>query len=156
MLKCPQKPIKNLHKKLGMTNLTKELSDNIVGYANNYLGTRFCFTTFNCVHFVRQVYCEAGIIFPLLNREAPPRDFHLTVKEFAEMPIGHSVFFKCKKSTNNKRIWTHVAIIVGKNELIHCTRNSDNGVVITPRPNFLERYRLVPSNTEILDCCNNV
>lgn len=123
--------------------LSKKLSDQIVSTSVEYLGREFCFDTFNCVHFVREVYSRVGINFPMLVRDKfPPLEFHLDVERFEEMPIGHSVFFKRKNSRLTHRSWSHIAIVVGPNELIHCTRNLGASVVITPKPIFLEAYDL--------------
>ena len=125
--------------------IPKTLANDIITTSYNYLGREFCWSTFNCVHFVIEVYSKVGIDFPLLIRnEIPPLDFHLDVEEFEKMPIGHSVFFKRKMSWVRYRSWTHVAIIVEKDKLIHCTRNLGTGVVITTKSEFLEAYDLAP------------
>lgn len=125
--------------------INNTLAKDIVTTSRYYLGREFCWNTFNCVHFVREVYSKVEIEFPLLIRDKiPPSNFHLSVEEFEKMPIGHSVFFKRKMSLIN-RTWTHVAIIVGTDQLIHCTRNLGNGVVITTKSEFLEVYDLVPN-----------
>jgi len=125
--------------------LTNDQAEGIVVIAHGYISRKFCFETFNCVHFVREVYSKAGIDFPRLAKDLPPpADFHLSSEKFAEMPIGHSAFFKRRGSKLVNRLWTHVAIVFGENELIHCTRNLGDGVVITPRPIFLEMYVLSP------------
>ena len=121
--------------------LTKKLSDEIVRVSYTYLGKEFCWTTFNWVHFVREVYGQVGILVPLLNKQyPPPKYFHLTDSEFEKMPIGHSVFFRRRLSQVTNRTWTHVGIIIGRDEIIHCTRNLGNGVVITTRHDMLEVY----------------
>lgn len=126
-----------------MMDLNKSLSQDIVRFAHECLGHEFCWTTFNCVHFVRRIYSQVGIEFPLLIRDAlPPQEFHLTVEEFEKMPVGHSVFFKRRMSSNQRRSWTHVAIIAEGNTLVHCTRNLGVGVVLTPKAEFLEVYKL--------------
>lgn len=124
--------------------LSKDISDRIVSSAYCYLGWPFDWEKFNCVHFVRQVYYDVGIELPLLIRKNfPPAEFHLFSEEFVLMPIGHIVFFKRKESKVN-RLWTHVAIIVSSNELIHCTRHLGNGVVITPKQEFMKVYYITP------------
>lgn len=125
--------------------IDQNLSLCIIHSSYSYLGREFDWEEFNCVHFVRRVYLSVGIVFPkLIRSKMPPKEFHLTDEEFDEMPIGHSVFFRRKMSRLVNRPWTHVAIIVGKNELIHCTRNLGNGVVITSKPEFLDTYELSP------------
>ncbi len=125
--------------------ITTTLAKDIITISYDYLGRKFCFDTFNCVHFVREVYFKVGIEFPLLIRDKiPPSNFHLNVKEFEKMPVGHSVFFKRKMSELINRPWTHVAIIVGANQLIHCTRNLGAGVVLTTKSEFLEIYDIAP------------
>ena len=122
--------------------LSKDLSDRIVSSSYRHLGRPFDYETFNCVHFVREVYFEVGINLPLLIRNGlPPAKFHLSNEEFAQMPIGHIVFFK-RKNRNSERFWTHVAIIVEPKTLIHCTRNVSRGVVLTSLPDFMEVYEL--------------
>jgi len=124
--------------------LSKDLSELIVTISFRYLGRPFDWDTFNCVHFVRKVYGEVGISLPLLVRgNLPPPDFHLSMYEFALMPIGHSVFFK-RRASKLERYWTHVAIVVGPDKLIHCTRNLGSGVIISSKSEFMEIYDLAP------------
>jgi len=124
--------------------LTQDVSTKIVNVSMGYLGHTFIWETFNCVHFVRKVYQESGISFPtLIKMRLPPADFHLSKEEFAEMPIGHSVFFK-RRESQSVRYWTHVAIIIGKDSLIHCTRNLGIGVVVSSKAEFQEVYSLSP------------
>jgi cell wall-associated NlpC family hydrolase len=126
--------------------LTESLSSRIVTVSSTYLGRGFNFEEFNCVHFVRKVYFEVGIVFPLLiKNQLPPTDFHLSQEEFDRMPIGHSIFFK-RKDSKSDRLWSHVAIIWGKDKLIHCTRNLGSGVVITSTSEFLKVYALSPKS----------
>lgn len=123
-------------------NLSKETSELIVQTAKAYLGREFDLATFNCVHFVREVYQQVGIVLPLLARyDIPPSEFHLSEEEFALMPVGHCVFFK-RKNTRLNRHWTHVAIVFSADDLIHCTRNIGRGVVVTSKEAFLEIYQL--------------
>lgn len=125
-------------------NLSKEISNQVIRIALSYVGREFDFATFNCVHFVRKVYSQVGICLPPLARhDFPPREFHLSEEEFLLMPVGYCAFFK-KKNTRLYRPWTHVAIIVSKNTLIHCTRNIGNGVMLTPVSRFLDIYSLTP------------
>jgi len=124
--------------------LDKTLSRRIVTASLRYLGKPFDWETFNCVHFVRSVYQDVDMQFPILKRyDLPPREFHLGNNEFARMPRGHSVFFK-RKASPVKRYWTHMAIIIGSDKLIHCTRHLGTGVTITPKSEFLETYALSP------------
>jgi hypothetical protein len=62
------------------------------------------------------------------------------------MPIGHSVFFK-RRASLSSRIWTHVAIIISPESLIHCSRNLGRAVVITPKIEFMEVYSLVSKSS---------
>ena len=125
-------------------NITAPVSDRIVSTAQDYIGRPFDYEKFNCVHFVIEVFASAGIVLPLLERTGfPPKDFHLSSEEFRCMPVGHSVFFKRKASTSS-RIWTHVAIIHSKDELIHCTRRLGGKVVVTACDEFLDVYTLAP------------
>ncbi len=122
--------------------LLESVSHQIITVAKSYLGTPFDFERFNCVHFVRSVYEAAGIELPILNRNGfPPKDFHLSREEFDLMPVGHSVFLRRKESTLC-RVWTHVAIITSTDELIHCSRNCGNGVMLTEKEKLLEVYAL--------------
>ena len=122
--------------------LTKDISDRIIIIAHSYLDRPFDYEKFNCVHFVREVFCSIRINLPLLERSGhPPEEFHLSIDEFKLMPIGHSVFFR-RKATASNRIWTHVAIIASSNELIHCTRRFGGKVVVTRIDEFLEVYAL--------------
>ena len=123
-------------------DLSKTLSELIVSRAQEYSGRPFDWDTFNCVHFVRSVYADVGITFPILKRyELPPEEFHLSSEKFAEMPLGHSVFFK-RKDKMTKRYWSHVALVVAPDALMHCTRHLGSGVVLTPKSIFLEVYEL--------------
>lgn len=122
--------------------LDKKLADKIVNNSTIHLGKPFNFLSFNCVHFVRVVYESVGIKFPILRKDiVPPREFHLSECEFSSMPIGHSVFFY-RKECSLVRPWTHVAIIISSTELIHCTRNLGDGVVVTLRDEMLDKYYL--------------
>jgi cell wall-associated NlpC family hydrolase len=118
------------------------MSDRIISVARKYVGRSFDYENFNCVHFVRETYQNVGINLPRLERNLyPPADFHLSSEEFVLMPIGHSVFFR-RKSTLSNRVWTHVAIIISSDELIHCSCHCGKGVVVTVRSEFLEVYAL--------------
>lgn len=122
--------------------LDKTLADQIVMNSMTHIGRHFDLSNFNCVHFVREVYGSVGIEFPILRRDIiPPREFHLSEYEFCAMPVGQSVFFK-RRESSLVRPWTHVAIIISSTDLIHCTRNLGDGVVITSRDIFLEKYCL--------------
>lgn len=124
--------------------LSTETANQIVSISQNYIGRAFDLSSFNCVHFVREVYAQVGIILPLLDPYIfPPREFHLSEGEFSSMPIGHSVFFK-RKLSRSTRPWSHVAIIVSTDTVIHCTRNIGTGVVYTLKSIFLETYDLSP------------
>lgn len=124
--------------------LSNVVSDVIVSTSYEYLGKSFDLDTFNCVHFVREVYKSAGVVMPILARyDFPPREFHLSNDEFNSMPIGHSVFFK-RRSTRSTRPWTHVAIIVSSDTLIHCTQYIGKGVMLTSKSVFMETYDLSP------------
>jgi len=124
--------------------LSNNLSNHIVDVSYRYLGKVFNYKEYNCVHFVREVYLNAGIIFPLLSvRDFPPVDFHLSDHEFSNMPIGHTVFFK-RKESKSERFWTHVAIIISSDSMIHCTRHLGSGVIITPKSRFMEVYDITP------------
>ncbi|MDD5165257.1 MAG: hypothetical protein PHG25_01840 [Candidatus Pacebacteria bacterium] len=122
--------------------LSPSLSNSIVTIAHNYLGKPFDWHTFHCVHFVIEVYREAGIEMPAFTDAGyPPTDFHLSPEEFNLMPVGHSVFFKRRANTSNL-IWTHMAIIASPNELIHCSRFFGCKVTVTSKIDFLEIYAL--------------
>ncbi len=124
--------------------LSKELSERIVIVSCHYLGKPFDWDTFNCVHFVRQVYFGVGINLPRLIKSLPPPfEFHLSPDEFTLMPIGHSVFFK-RKETELLRPWTHMAIIINSEELIHCSLRMGNSVNIASKKKLLEVYDLAP------------
>lgn len=133
---------------MGLICFSQNQSESIVTISYNYLGKPFDWDTFNCVHFVRRVYHEVGICFPLLSREdLPPSNFHLSADEFALMPIGHSVFFK-RRASKLARFWTHVAIIVSPDTLIHCTRHLGLGVIVSSKSEFMEIYDLAPKILE--------
>ncbi len=124
-------------------DLSVVMARRIVTTALGYVGTPYSWEEFNCVHFIRKVYQDVGIVFPRLVKEMdPPADFHLSEEEFEEMPLGRSVFFK-RKTSNLPRSWTHIAIIVSPNELVHCARRL-GFVVVTPKLEFLETYALTP------------
>src|SRR3989344_8218088 len=115
----------------------------IVATALGYVGTPYDWEQFNCVHFIRKVYSDVGIVFPRLVKDmAPPAEFHLSEQEFEEMPLGHSVFLK-RRESQLPRSWTHIAIIVSLNELVHYARRMER-VVVTSRAEFLETYSLTP------------
>src|ERR1035437_2304024 len=123
--------------------LSTSMSNRIVSVALKYVGRSFDYEKFNCVHFVRVVYSNAGIELPLIRRDDyPPTDFHLSADKFDSMPIGHSVFLK-RKTSLSTRPWTHIAIIISSYELIHCSRHCGKGVVITSKIVFMETYALV-------------
>ncbi|MCF7865743.1 MAG: hypothetical protein K9M11_04545 [Candidatus Pacebacteria bacterium] len=124
--------------------LSKKLSDSIVGISEKYIDRKFDWSSFNCVHFVIEVYAQLNILLPVIERYSfPPREFHLSEKEFLTMPIGHSVFFK-RKAKNSPRLWSHVGIVYSDDTIIHCTRHLGNGVVVTPRSILMETYTLAP------------
>lgn len=125
-------------------DLDRELSARIVLAAEKYVGKAYDWHTFDCVHFVLSVFQDVGIALPRLSGQwEPPPEFHLSEQELEAMPLGHSVFLKRKASTANK-IWTHVAIIVSRDELIHCSRHFGRQVTITPKAELLEIYTVVP------------
>jgi hypothetical protein len=122
--------------------LDMTLSVRVFMAALHYKGREFDWDTFNCVHFVRQVYKDVGIELPLLRRELlPPKEFHLNEKQFRDMPVGHSVFFK-RRAKETERTWSHLAIILAPCKLIHCTRHMGNGVIISDTSDFLKIYEL--------------
>ena len=122
--------------------LSEALSRQIIAVTQKYVGRFFDWDTFNCVHFVREVYREVGIELPRLVRgKLPPQDFHLSKERFESMPLGHSVFFRRRTSISD-RSWTHVAIIAGRDQLVHCTRHLGNGVSISSTLEFLNVYEL--------------
>lgn len=119
-------------------------SQRIIASSLKFVGKRFDYQSFNCVHFVRSVYDSIGLVIPMLDRyDLPPREFHLSADEFVLMPLGSTVFFKRRESVVD-RYWTHVAIIIGPDELIHCTRHLGTGVTITSKSEFLQTYSLAP------------
>ncbi len=122
--------------------LNSILSQRIVAASSAYIGKPFCYSTYNCIHFVRNVYSDVGIIFPLVERYGlPPQEFHVSPEVFMTMPHGHSVFFK-RKESQVQRYWTHVGIIFDLHHVIHCTRHTGKGVVVTPVEEFLKTYAL--------------
>ena len=132
--------------------LSETLSGQIVSSARSYAGTQFDWCTFNCVHFVAEVYWGLGIEFPRLARYGlPPRDFHLSGDEFLCMPIGHSVFLKRKETLAPTRYWTHIAIIIEQDRLIHCTRNLGSGVIISTSQELLGAYDLALSEDRLFE-----
>ena len=61
--------------------ISKTLAEDITARALFYLGKPYDFDLFNCVHFVRQVYRDVGIDFPILDRRlSPPFSFNLTTQ----------------------------------------------------------------------------
>jgi cell wall-associated NlpC family hydrolase len=124
--------------------ISTSMSGHIVTAACSYLAQPYSRGRLDCVHFVITVYHDVGIEIPRFGGVGyPPDDFHLSAHEFYLMPIGHSVFFKRKASLSN-RIWTHMAIIVSSDELIHCSRHFGDRVVITQKAEFVETYALAP------------
>ncbi len=125
-------------------NLTPDLSNLIITTAYKYLGYPYNRKEFNCVHFVRRTYESLGIYIPSLSgSHHPPSEYHLSADEFDRMPIGHCVFFK-RLQSRSERIWTHVAIVISPDELIHCSEFLGSRVVVTPVTDFLSFYELVP------------
>ena len=125
--------------------LSPILSERIILAAYQYLDHSFDYETFNCIHFVIKVYRDAGIELPLLVRgDYPPPDFHLAPDKFAVMPIGHSVFLK-RKANLFDRVWTHAAIIVSSDSLIHCSRHFGHKVAVTEKSELLNIYDLAVS-----------
>jgi hypothetical protein len=126
--------------------LSKTMSAQIIRSASQHIGRPFVYETFNCVHFVREVYLLVGIHFPLLPpMDFPPSEFHLTAAELESKPLGHSFFLK-RKEGRRLRIWSHVAIIYSPNEVIHCTRHSGEGVTVTPMSQLFVLYDLAQSH----------
>ncbi len=122
-----------------------DISQRIATVAYQYLGRPYDFKTFDCVHFVIDVYRDVGITIPVFGGKGfPPRDFHLSVDEFTRMPLGRIAFFKRKLNTNG-RIWTHAAIIVSPYELIHCSKHFGGVVTVTEKTEFMEIYALAPN-----------
>jgi hypothetical protein len=120
------------------------ISNRVVTFASNYIGRAYNWYTFNCIHFVESVYREVGITIPRLDHKGfPPKDLHLSVEEFAMMPIGHTVFFK-RKANLSGQFWTHLAIIFSSTELIHCSWYFGGKVTVTKKINFMEIYDLTP------------
>ena len=124
--------------------LSKTLSESIVSISEQYFERKFEWSSFNCVHFVIEVYDQLNICLPAIERyNFPPKDFHLSEAEFESMPIGHSVFLK-RKAKDSPRLWSHVGIIYSSDSIIHCTRHLGDGVVITPKSVLMEAYILAP------------
>jgi cell wall-associated NlpC family hydrolase len=127
--------------------VSPSLSKIIVNIAVSHVGRPYEHQVFDCVSFFLEVYSAAGIKLPssvVLNGHInPPDEFNLSSDEFVKMPLGHSVFFKRKISTSD-RIWTHIAIIMSHDELIHCSGYFGRRVVVTPKDQFMEIYSLVP------------
>ena len=125
--------------------LSTQLSDRIVAASYRYLDRPFDWDTFNCIHFVRRVYGDVGIVFPALARSMlPPDGFHLSSEEFGLMPLGRSVFLK-RKAKATERPWSHVAIIVGPDKLIHCTRHMGESVIVSSKDELMRVYDRAPS-----------
>lgn len=123
--------------------LSENVSSQIVTSAKRFIDRAYDGRNFNCVHFVREVYAEVGIVLPMINPHGyPPNNFHLSEIEFAMMPMGHCVFFK-KIISRLPRIWTHVAIVASSDSLIHCSWRAGK-VVITSQTEFLDVYKLSP------------
>lgn len=124
--------------------LTPDLSSRIITTALTYLNHPYDFINFDCVRFIIRVYKEVGITIPIFGGAGfPPAEFHLSEEEFAQKPIGHSVFFRRKANTTD-RIWTHMVLILSPDELIHCSSRFGGKVVITPWKDLFELYSHVP------------
>lgn len=124
--------------------LSLEMSTNIIHAARRYIGKSYNFKTFDCIHFILNVYRGVGIQVDRFGGQGyPPENLHLNDIDFDKMPLGHSVFFK-RKASMKDRLWTHAAIIISPHELIHCSRHFGNQVIITPKIDFMETYTLAP------------
>lgn len=124
--------------------LTPDLSSRIIATARTYLNHPYDFINFDCVRFIIQVYKEVGINIPIFGGAGfPPAEFHLSEEEFAQKPIGHSVFFRRRANTTD-RIWTHMVLILSSDELIHCSSRFGGKVVITPWADLFKLYSHVP------------
>jgi len=124
--------------------LSETASDLVIRAAHQHLGRSYVWQTYDCVNFVVDVYRQANIEMPVIDKTgSPPVGFHLSADEFGSMPLGHSIFLKRKASLSD-RIWTHVAIIVSQHEVIHCSRHFGRKVVVTPVKEFLRVYTLAP------------
>jgi cell wall-associated NlpC family hydrolase len=120
--------------------LSPEVSNTITKIAHQYIGRPYDYKTFDCIHFIVNVYRDAGIIIPRFGGSGfPPEDLNLSTDEFEKMPLGQTVFFKRKESMSS-RVWTHAAIIVSPHELIHCTRHFGGRVAVTPKHEFVRIY----------------
>ncbi len=120
--------------------LSENVSHCIVTTAHQYIDRAYDYKTFDCVHFIVNVYHDVGIMIPRFGSVGhPPPDLNLSSDAFEEMPVGQTVFFKRKLSTSS-RIWTHMAIIASSNELIHCSQHFGGKVTLTPKHEFMEIY----------------
>jgi hypothetical protein len=75
--------------------------ETIVNVAKSYLDHPYE-KDFTCLDFVRVVYQNSGIEFPLVLAYAPPpHSINVDSKELANPPIGHILFLR-RKETKTK------------------------------------------------------
>ena len=55
--------------------ISKILADDITACAYSYIAKPYDWDTFNCIHFVRRVYRDVGIDFPLLDKKLFPPEY---------------------------------------------------------------------------------
>lgn len=116
--------------------MSSELGHMIVETALRYLGRPYDRENFKCFHFVREVYT-------LLGLKPPPLSENLTVEQMLDPPIGHLLYLKHKEDTKQRR-WSHVAIVISKEEVIHNSLWFGEKVVISKLSEILELYTIVP------------
>ncbi|HEU5114137.1 MAG TPA: NlpC/P60 family protein [Candidatus Paceibacterota bacterium] len=76
---------------------------------------------FRCVDFVRIAYRSAGIEIPPLRPYAPPRGLNIGRTELADPPPGRLMFLKDRDDPRKERAWTHIVILIGGRDCVHCS-----------------------------------
>ena len=108
----------------------------LVEFAKSLLGTPFSYKEFNCWHFVRKVYEKFNI----------PMQVGKQIEEIADfsdpLAIGKLILLKRRNDKSSRR-YTHVAIYIGDNRVIHNTFYLGKRVVINTMEEIMIVYQIV-------------
>lgn len=114
--------------------LSPTTQSDIVAEALRYLGKEYDRSHFNCLTFARLVYEKVGL-------KLPPIQLNITPLQLTDPPLGYVLYLKYKQSKSTGK-FTHVGILIGNRECIHCSYFFGGKVVITRLDELFGVYEL--------------